>query len=186
MATNKTEAPHVTKKMAKTIAGNLVKQDAARTQALGLYETALRLMQEGKFEKAHAAFNKLMATAPAELSERIRMYIAACTKQLGGGKATFASNEERYDYAISLLNNGNYADARQHLHEILKKDPRADYAFYGMAVLASMTGESENCLQQLAEAIGLNAQNRIQARSDSDFQDMFDDPRFTELLYPES
>ncbi len=55
-----------------------------------------------------------------------------------------------------------------------------------MAVLASMTGEAENCLQQLAEAIGLNAKNRIQARSDSDFQDMFDDPRFTELLYPES
>jgi hypothetical protein len=31
----------------------------------------------------------------------------------------------------------------------------------------------------------LNARNRIQARSDSDFQDMADDPRFTELLYPE-
>ncbi|HEY0309167.1 MAG TPA: tetratricopeptide repeat protein [Acidobacteriaceae bacterium] len=186
MATNKTETPSITKKMAKTIAGNLVKQDAARNQALGLYETALRLMQEGKFEKAHAAFNKLMATAPTELSERIRMYISACTQQMGDSKNTFSSNEEQYDYAISLLNNGHYDDARQHLQQILKNDPKADYAFYGMAVLASMTGESENCLQQLAEAIGLNARNRIQARSDSDFQDMLDDPRFTELLYPES
>ena len=121
MATNKTEAPHVTKKMAKTIAGNLVKQDAARTQALGLYETALRLMQEGKFEKAHTAFNKLIATAPPELTERIRMYISACTQQLGGSKTTFSNNEEQYDYAISLLNNGNYEDARQHLQQILKE-----------------------------------------------------------------
>jgi len=186
MATNKAAEPTITKKMAKTIAGTLVKQDAARNQALGLYETALCLMQEGKFEKAHTAFNKLMATAPAELSERIRMYIAACSKQMGGTKNTFDNSGEQYDYAISLLNNGNYEDARQHLQQILKRDPKADYAFYGMAVLASMTGEAENCLQQLAEAIGLNAQNRIQARSDSDFQDMFDDPRFTELLYPES
>ncbi len=91
MATSKSAAPPVTKKMAKTIAGNLVKQDAARTQALGLYESALRLMQEGKFEKAHAAFTKLMATAPAELSERIRMYITACTQQMGAGKNTFAN-----------------------------------------------------------------------------------------------
>jgi len=186
MVNSKSDAPVVTKKMAKTIAGNLVKQDAARTQALGLYESALRLMQEGKFEKAHASFTKLMATAPTELSERIRMYITACTQQMGAGKNTFANHEEQYDYAISLLNNGHYEDARTHLQQILKKDAKADYAFYGMAVIASMTGEAENCLQQLAEAIGLNAKNRIQARSDSDFQDMSDDPRFTELLYPES
>jgi len=186
MATSKQAPPQMTKKAAKTIAGNIARQDAARTHALSLYETSLRLMQEGKFEKAHTAFNKLMATAPPELSERIRMYINACTQQMGSAKNTFATPEEQYDYAISLLNSGQYEDARQHLQQILKKDAKADYAFYGLAVLASMTGQTENCLQQLAEAIGLNPRNRIQARSDSDFQDMFDDPRFTELLYPES
>ena len=57
--------------------------------------------------------------------------------------------------------------------------------FYGLAVLASMTGDSHQCLEHLTEAIRQNPRNRIQARSDSDFQDMADDPRFTELLYPE-
>jgi hypothetical protein len=28
--------------------------------------------------------------------------------------------------------------------------------------------------------------HRLRARGDSDFQDMADDPRFTELLYPEA
>jgi len=37
----------------------------------------------------------------------------------------------------------------------------------------------------LNEAIKLNPSNRFQARSDSDFNNMADDPRFTELLYPE-
>ena len=48
-----------------------------------------------------------------------------------------------------------------------------------------MTGDAHRCLEHLTEAIRLNAQNRIQARADTDFQDMSDDPRFTELLYPE-
>ena len=37
----------------------------------------------------------------------------------------------------------------------------------------------------LARAIELNPRNRLQARADNDFQSMVDDPRFTELLYPE-
>jgi hypothetical protein len=31
----------------------------------------------------------------------------------------------------------------------------------------------------------LNAQLRFQARNDSDFQNLAEDPRFTELLYPD-
>ena len=56
---------------------------------------------------------------------------------------------------------------------------------YGLSILESMTGQTEQCLEHLSQAIGINPQNRIHARVDSDFQDMADDPRFTELLYPE-
>ena len=62
----------------------------------------------------------------------------------------------------------------------------ADYAFYGLALLASMTGDTQKCIDHLTEAIRLNSQNRFQARLDSDFADVADDPRFTELLYPEA
>jgi hypothetical protein len=48
-----------------------------------------------------------------------------------------------------------------------------------------MTGHTQDCLKNLAQAIELNPRNRLQARADSDFQSMADDPRFTELLYPE-
>ena len=36
------------------------------------------------------------------------------------------------------------------------------------------------------EAIRLNPANRYQARNDSDFKNLADDPRFTELLYPDT
>ena len=142
-------------------------------------------MQSGKYEAAREAFNRLLADGPPELGDRIRMYINACLLQISKGKTEFKSHEERYDYAVSLLNNGLYEDARDEFKAILAAEQTADYAFYGLAVLASMTGDSHTCLEHLTEAIRLNGRNRIQARSDSDFQDMADDPRFTELLYPE-
>ena len=150
-----------------------------------MYETAVRLMQEGKYDKAHAAFTKMLASSTPDLADRIRMYINACLLQATKGKATFNSHEEHYDYAISLLNDGHFDDAREQFKAILKENDKADYAFYGLALLASMTGDSHTCLEHLTEAIRQNPRNRIQARADSDFQDMADDPRFTELLYPE-
>jgi tetratricopeptide (TPR) repeat protein len=181
----KTPSPTATKRP-RTLAGVApASSDQARAHTVTLYEGALRLMQEGKYEKAHAAFNQMLAASPSDLAERIRMYINACLQQISKGKTTFLSDEERYDYAISLLNEGNYEDARGQLKQIITENDNADYAFYGLAVLSSMTGDAHNCLEHLTEAIRLNGKNRIQARADSDFQDMADDPRFTELLYPE-
>ena len=175
-----------TKRAPKTLAGSIPAQaDHSRAEALAHYEAALRLMQEGKYEKAHAAFNQMLASNPGDLADRIRMYINACMMQVSKGKTSFTSHEEHYDYAISLLNDGHYEDAREQFKAILKENDKADYAFYGLAVLASMTGDSHTCLEHLTEAIRQNPRNRIQARADSDFQDMADDPRFTELLYPE-
>jgi len=174
------------KRAPRTLAGTVpAAQDDTRNRSLALYESALRLMQSGKYEAARTAFNSLLNECPSELADRIRMYINACLLQATKGKAEFSSHEERYDYAISLLNNGHYEDAREEFKAILAQKQNADYAFYGLAVLASMTGDSHTCLEHLTEAIRLNSRNRIQARSDSDFQDMADDPRFTDLLYPE-
>jgi tetratricopeptide (TPR) repeat protein len=188
MAQTKTAtAPTATKRAPRTIAGTIPQtNDNARAQVVAHYEAALRLMQEGKYDKAHVAFDKMLAGGAGELSDRVRMYATACAQQMTKGKNAFSNCEEQYDYAISLLNDGHYEDAREHFHLILKENEKADYAFYGLAVLASMTGDSHHCLEHLTEAIRQNPRNRIQARADSDFQDMADDPRFTELLYPEA
>jgi tetratricopeptide (TPR) repeat protein len=175
------------RKPARTLAGNAQpSNDAARKSTLALYESALKLMQSGKYERAHEAFTKMLASAPIDLADRIRMYISACVAQIHKGITNFQSHEERYDYAISLLNHGHYEDAREHFQAIILEEGSADYAFYGLALLASMTGDTDGCLEHLTEAIRLNGQNRLQARNDSDFESVADDPRFTDLLYPEA
>jgi len=172
------------KKMPKTLLGRPI-VDTQRKHALEAYGAAMKLMQEGKFDRARAAFEKLLPNAPMDLAERSRLYKSACERQMQAKGTKFASSEEQYDYAISLLNTGFYEEARDQFQRILKTNPTADYAYYGLAILESMTGLAEPCLEHLAKAIELSPRNRIQARSDSDFQDMADDPRFTELLYPE-
>ena len=158
---------------------------APSAQTLQQYQAALQLMQAGKYEKAVVAFDKLMPSATPEIVERCRMYLSACQRQMDRNKLHFDSLEERYDYAVSLLNRDYFEEAREQFQEILADQPEADFAYYGLAVLAAVTGQNEDCLEALNHAIRLRERNRLQARSDADFQAMLDDPRFTELLYPE-
>jgi tetratricopeptide (TPR) repeat protein len=149
------------------------------------YQAAVHLVQQGKYDKALAALEKLLPSAPPQIAERCRMYAITCRRQLEHAALSFASPEERCDYAVAQLNQGLYEEAREHFNAIIAGHAQADYAFYGLAILDSITGRSQDCLANLSRAIELNPRNRLQARSDNDFLNMLDDPRFTELLYPE-
>lgn len=149
------------------------------------YQSAVQLLQQGKYEKALTVLEKLLPEAPPELRERCQMYVATCRRQLEKAELAFETPEEHYDYAVSQLNTGYYEEAREQFDNILARHPQADYVYYGLAILNAMTGRTQECLDNLAQAIELNPKNRLQARVDNDFQNIVDDPRFTELLYPE-
>lgn len=157
----------------------------ASAHVFQLYQSAVQLVQQGKYEKALAALEKLLPSAPPEIVERCRMYIQTCQRQQGKQGLAFSTPEERYDYAVSRLNQGYFEEATEQLMGILEDHPQADYAYYGLALIDSITGRIQGCLDNLSRAIALNHKNRLQARADNDFQNMVDDPRFTELLYPE-
>jgi len=80
---------------------------------------------------------------------------------------------------------GDYVGAREHLDKLAKQVPKADYVAYGSAALDCLTGRMEDSMRNLSHAISLNPALRFQARNDSDFQSLSEDPRFTELLYPD-
>jgi len=83
------------------------------------------------------------------------------------------------------MNVGDYVTAREHLEKLHKQAPKADYVIYGIAALDCLTGHVEDALRRLDESLRLNPQLRYQARNDSDFHNLAEDPRFTELLYPD-
>jgi tetratricopeptide (TPR) repeat protein len=161
-------------------------EDPRYAQALKSYEDGLRAMQEHKFDKAKPHFQKVLTGPSKELSDRATIHINICTQHLERTTATqFKTPEEHFDYAVSLMNVGDYVGAREHLEKLLKQNAKADYVIYGLAALDCLTGRVEESLRHLDEALRLNAQLRYQARNDSDFQNLAEDPRFTELLYPD-
>jgi tetratricopeptide (TPR) repeat protein len=157
----------------KPTAKKTVAEDPRYTQALQSYEAGLRSMQEHKFDKA-------------KLVDRASVHLSICNQHLEHSVATqFKTPEEHFDYAVSLMNVGDYVTAREHLEKLLKQNAKSDYVVYGLAALDCLTGHVEDSLRRLDEALRLNSQLRFQARNDSDFQNLAEDPRFTELLYPD-
>jgi tetratricopeptide (TPR) repeat protein len=160
--------------------------DPRITQALQNYEAGLRALQEHKFDKAKPLFQKVLAGASKELTDRAAVHLSICNQHLERSATTqFKSVEEHYDYAVSLMNVGDYVTAREHIEKLLKQSPKTDFVIYGLAALDCLTGHVEDSLKHLDEALRLNASLRFQARNDSDFHNLAEDPRFTELLYPD-
>jgi tetratricopeptide (TPR) repeat protein len=162
-----------------------VTDDPRHVQAVQNYELGLRALQERKFEKAKAHLQKALSGPNKSLVDRAQVHILTCDKHLGTTSLQFKTTEEHYDYAVSLINTGDYVTAREHLDKLLKQNPKADFVLYGLAALHCLTGHVEESLKTLDEAIQAKPALRFQARNDTDFQNLAEDPRFTELLYPD-
>ena len=169
----------------KTSATKPVNDDPRYAQAVQNYEAGLRALQEHKFDKAKTFLQKAAAGPSKELADRANVHLNTCNQHMERSSTQFKTTEEHFDYAVSLMNLGDYVSAREHLEKLAKQVPNADFVAYGLAALDCLTGHVEDSLRHLNEAIRMNPAIRFQARNDSDFQNFAEDPRFTELLYPD-
>ncbi len=160
-------------------------EDPRHTQAVQSYESGLRALQEHKFEKAKGHLQKVLSGPNKSLVDRAQVHILTCDKNLKEPSLQFKTPEEHYDYAVSLINVGDYVTAREHLDKLLRQNPKAEFVLYGLAALHCLTGHVEESLKTLNEAIEVKPGLRFQARNDTDFQNLAEDPRVTELLYPD-
>jgi tetratricopeptide (TPR) repeat protein len=168
----------------KVSAKKQVAEDPRHTQAVQSYELGLRALQERKFDKAKGHLQKVLSGPNRSLADRAMVHIRSCDQHLDKPALQFKTSEEHFDFAVSLMNTGDYVAAREHLEKLLKQS-RSDYVLYGLAALTCLTGHVEDALKTLDEAVHANPALRFQARNDSDFQNLAEDPRFTELLYPD-
>jgi len=161
--------------------------DPRFAQAVQNYEAGLKALQAHKYDRARGFFEKVMAGPSPELADRAAVHLSSCNQRLSQGSwSSFKTPEEQFDYAVSLMNMGEYVGARENFEVLTKKSAKLDFVWYGMAVLNCLTGHFPEALTSLSEAIRLNPANRFQARNDADFKSLSDDPRFTELLYPDT
>ncbi|MGH9734464.1 MAG: TPR end-of-group domain-containing protein [Candidatus Acidiferrales bacterium] len=158
----------------------------ARQQQLKAYEEALKQFQQQRYLKAKQAFEKVLEGPVGELCDRARVHLRICEQRNSSSSAAGAkSPEDHYTHGVALMNLGRWDEAREHFDRALKTQPKADHIVYAMAALDCLTGEAEAALEKLKLAIQLRPENRYHARNDEDFSFLQEDPRFTELLYPE-
>ena len=159
-----------------------------RAQVLKHFESGVKLIYKLEFEKARDIFKKVnrLNGKDKAISERVKTYLQLCEQKLEQQRGSSPQNdEERYNLAVVLMNNGRYQDSINHLNKILKKNPKCDYVVYALAVSMCQLGDDENSLSNLKEAIRLKSENRFLAQRDSDFEPLLNDSRFLSLVFPE-
>jgi tetratricopeptide (TPR) repeat protein len=158
-----------------------------RVQAqLKLYDGALSLFHEQKFAKAKSELEKVLEGPSKELADRARMHLKIAEQRM---KPSHEQNpktaDEHYQRGVAMMNIGRWDDARESLDKARKAAPKADHVHYALAALDCLTGEADSAMKNLKVAIELRPENRYHARNDEDFAFLQEDPRFTEMLYPE-
>jgi tetratricopeptide (TPR) repeat protein len=155
-------------------------------QQLKIYEQAVQHFHQQKFVKAKELLEKVEAGPSKELADRARIHLRIVEQRMAKQAApSVRTPEEHYQSGVAMMNLGRWDEAREHLLRAKKLAPKADYVFYAMAALDCLTGEAESAMENLKIAIQLRPENRYHARNDEDFAFLQEDPRFTELLYPE-
>jgi tetratricopeptide (TPR) repeat protein len=160
--------------------------DPAVEQQLRQYEEALQNFQQQRYSKAKPLFEKVLTGPSREFADRARIHLRISEQRLQSAEAPVPrSPEEHYQHGVAMMNMGRWDEAREHLLRARKLAPKADYIIYAMAALDCLTGEAESAMENLKVAIQLRPENRYHARNDEDFAFLQEDPRFTELLYPD-
>lgn len=155
-------------------------------QQLKLYEEGMRFFSQQKFHKAKQVFEKVIEGYGKELADRARVHLAVCEQRISRApQPNLRSADDHYHGGIAMMNLGRWDEAREHLDKAKKLASKADYVFYALAALDCLTGEADSALQNLKTAIELKPENRYHARNDEDFKFLAEDPRFTDLIYPE-
>jgi tetratricopeptide (TPR) repeat protein len=153
---------------------------------LKTYDEALSLFHQQKFAKAKQELEEVLKGPSKELADRARMHLKIAEQRM---KPSHEQNprtaEEHYQRGVAMMNIGRWDDARESLDKARKAAPKADHIHYALAALDCLTGEADSALANLKVAIQLRPENRYHARNDEDFAFLQEDPRFTELLYPE-
>src|SRR5277367_4490538 len=103
---------------------------------------------------------------------------------------------QSYESGLRALQERKFDKAKGHLQKVLAGPNKSlvDRAqvhiltcdkHLDTPALHCLTGHIDESLKMLNEAIQVKPSLRFQARNDTDFQNLAEDPRFTELLYPD-
>ena len=163
--------------------------DKRPSAALELFEKAVKALGRKDFDRALELFDSLIEQHGQErdLLESARAYRAVCERATEK-RPNFRPKgfEDLLNYGVYLHNRGEFEDALKYLQQAAEIHPRNEHVLYCLAAAFARSGDTTGALKALRSAIVVSPSNRAQAKSDSDFDPIRDDPDFVALVYPQA
>lgn len=156
--------------------------DEKHVAAVKNFEAGLDLERRQNYRKAREVFERLVVTGPADVADRARVHLRACTERLQTRTPEPRTAVDYHVLGVAELNRRDLDRAVEHLSKARKLQPKREEIRYALAAAHALRGDREAALEHLEAAISMRPQNRFQARQDADFQPLAGDPRFLNLV----
>lgn len=98
------------------------------------------------------------------------------------GKAYDATGWELWAPLRPLYDNGEHAELRARLQDAISANPQYPMLVYNLACSESLSGHMADAIEHLRSAVGVSDKLRADAREDSDFDAIRDEPSFKALI----
>lgn len=134
-----------------------------------------------EFKKAMQAFEQAMEGPVRDLAFAARNHHKMCEQRLERSQVQISDPEDRYAYAITRINVGDYAAAEAQLTAALKQKD-ADHYHYALALCLGSKGDLDGAARHLGRAIQLNPRNRASVKNDPDFAELLRQAPLRDLL----
>lgn len=154
---------------------------AARDRQKDAFEAAVRHFHTRDFRAARKMFVEATEGPNREMAHSARLHIRMCEQRIAAETPELRTPDDRYHFAVALINQQRLDDARGHLAEALRQAPDRDYINYAMSLCLGLLGDLEGSRQHLERAIQLDARNRAAVRNDPDFQELLRHPELREV-----
>jgi tetratricopeptide (TPR) repeat protein len=146
------------------------------------FDQAMARFQSGDFNAARNLLEAVAEGPNLNIAHAARMHVAMCDMRLSKARVDVKTPEDHYNYAVTLMNARQHAQAVEHLRAALAADEDADHVHYALALCLGMTGDRQGALQHLRRAVELEPSNRKLARRDPDFMEVARESPLREYL----
>lgn len=144
------------------------------------------LLYKQEYTKAIESFQNVAEAHPDELTlmDRCRTLINLCHQLRSRSRFKPQGFDDFYYLGVYHSNRGEYEEALKCFEEALKIQPENEKIMYLKASTYALMGDHHQAIDSLKMAIKLEETNRIYARNDPDFESLYEEPEFQELVSP--
>ena len=143
-----------------------------------------RAMFELEGEEVEATSGTLIFTPQGTRRTAVAAEPATTILVIAGtpGKAYDATGWELWAPLRPLYDKGEYAELSARLEDVIAANPQYPMLLYNLACSESLSGHTADAIDHLRRAVGASEKLRADAREDSDFDPIRDEPSFKALF----